>query len=220
MPSLVQVKGQRKGWEMSFLLILLAAVFAGTVNCKDYSSFSKDLEDGSSWDVLEDSSLLSNGSVDLEAETPNEYIEKDLNSLGRSDSDAPGDSLTPPPNGLHPLFSSSNIYLAIAIPLVLLLMLLAVVIGVMIKRRKRNPMTLAYMKDFDQLHGVDTDTVKIESPLFDDDIPSVLELDMEDLEKWMDTPKKPSDCVGVAAETDGLPSVKEETDSKLSESES
>ncbi|XP_033890303.1 transmembrane protein 154-like isoform X3 [Acipenser ruthenus] len=213
MPSLVQVKGQRKGWEMSFLLILLAAVFAGTVNCKDYSSFSKDLEDGSSWDVLEDSSLLSNGSVDLEAETPNEYIEKDLNSLGRSDSDAPGDSLTPPPNGLHPLFSSSNIYLAIAIPLVLLLMLLAVVIGVMIKRRKRNPMTLAYMKDFDQLHGVDTDTVKIESPLFDDDIPSVLELDMEDLEKWMDTPKKPS-------ETDGLPSVKEETDSKLSESES
>ncbi|XP_041116409.1 transmembrane protein 154-like isoform X2 [Polyodon spathula] len=206
---LTKFRGQQKGWEMSFLLILLAATFTGTVNCEDYNSFSKDLEDGSSGDVLEN--ILSNGSVDLERKTPNEYFEENLKrSSGRSDSD---DNLTPPPNELHLLFSNSNIYLAVAIPLVLLLMLLAVVIGVMIKRRKRNTMTLAYMKDFDQLHGVDTDTVKTESLLFEDDIPSVLELDMEDLEKWMDTPKKPS-------ESDGLPSVKEETDSKLSESES
>ncbi|XP_041128297.1 transmembrane protein 154-like [Polyodon spathula] len=212
MPALHQVKGQQKGWEMSFLLILLAAVYAGTVNSKDNSSSSKGLEDDLSWnDVEKDISLLNNGSVDLETEIPPEHFEVHLNvSLGRFYSDTPDGNLTSAPNGLHPLLSDYNIYLVIAIPLVLLLILLAVVTGVMIKRRKGNTVSLAYKKDFDQPPDDDTDAVKIGSPLFEDDIPSVLELDMEDLEKWMDTPKKPS-------ESDGLSSVKEETDSKLSE---
>ncbi|XP_033870399.1 transmembrane protein 154-like [Acipenser ruthenus] len=199
---------------MSFLLILLAAVFAGSVNSKDNSSSSNGLEDGLSWnDAEKDISLLNNGSVDLETETPKEYLKVHLNgSLGSSYSNTPDGNLTSAPNGLHPLLSNYN-YLAIAIPLVLLLILLAVVIGVMIKRHKGKPMTLAYKKDFYQSPGDDADDVKIESPLFEDDIPSVLELEMEDLEKWMDTPEKP-------AESDGLPSVKEEPDSKLSEPES
>ncbi|XP_051784150.1 transmembrane protein 154 isoform X3 [Erpetoichthys calabaricus] len=60
-----------------------------------------------------------------------------------------------------------------------------------------------YEKELEPLRGDDMDADKPDSPKFEDDIPSVLELEMEDLEKWMNTPQKESQP-GV------LPAAKEE----------
>ncbi|XP_060773097.1 transmembrane protein 154 isoform X2 [Neoarius graeffei] len=67
--------------------------------------------------------------------------------------------------------------------LVLVLLLAAIMAGILIicRRRKRN--TAGLEKDDPYLD--DEDGEKVPMPMFEDDMPSVLELEMEDFEKWM-----------------------------------
>ncbi|XP_051784149.1 transmembrane protein 154 isoform X2 [Erpetoichthys calabaricus] len=88
-------------------------------------------------------------------------------------------------NTQHPW---SNILLY-ALPGVILI-LLGLALGLLVSCCKGRAKTKEYEKELEPLRGDDMDADKPDSPKFEDDIPSVLELEMEDLEKWMNTPQK------------------------------
>ncbi|KAI1883692.1 hypothetical protein AGOR_G00234170 [Albula goreensis] len=72
---------------------------------------------------------------------------------------------------------------AIIGPVAVVLLIAVVTIGVVLHRKKKNKTKLSVdIKEEEGLAGCEAE--KIPTPVFDDDIPSVLELEMEDLEKW------------------------------------
>ncbi|XP_065110758.1 transmembrane protein 154 [Paramisgurnus dabryanus] len=72
--------------------------------------------------------------------------------------------------------------LIIIIPLALVLILISVIVcGVIVYRRRRTK-AVAIEEDH---YLDDEDHEKVPMPMFEDDIPSVMELEMEDLENWM-----------------------------------
>ncbi|XP_066574565.1 transmembrane protein 154 [Amia ocellicauda] len=70
----------------------------------------------------------------------------------------------------------------IIVPVLLLLLIVMSLIAIVIWKWKKNK-NIAYDKEDKYLSGCNAE--KIPSPMFEDDVPSVLELEMEDLEKWM-----------------------------------
>ncbi|MCJ8749049.1 hypothetical protein PDJAM_G00171880 [Pangasius djambal] len=74
-------------------------------------------------------------------------------------------------------------FIIIAVCLTLALLLAAVVARLVITRRRRKKNTADPEKDDPYLD--DEDGEKVPMPMFEDDIPSVMELEMEDFEKWM-----------------------------------
>ncbi|KAG9344053.1 hypothetical protein JZ751_012530 [Albula glossodonta] len=85
----------------------------------------------------------------------------------------------------EPMGESELSPLAIIIPLALLLLLAGAVTAFAISRRKAKKHSggSGDMREDDIFSGCDTE--KVPMPMFEDDVPSVLELEMEDLEKWM-----------------------------------
>ncbi|XP_031416118.1 transmembrane protein 154 [Clupea harengus] len=73
----------------------------------------------------------------------------------------------------------------IIIPLVLVLIIICMVVaGVMISRRLRSKASGSVSVQHDAYLDA-CEGEKVPMPMFEDDVPSVLELEMEDLEKWM-----------------------------------
>ncbi|XP_036406603.1 transmembrane protein 154-like isoform X2 [Megalops cyprinoides] len=70
----------------------------------------------------------------------------------------------------------------IAVPAVLVALIIAVIVAFVItRRRQKNKTPPADVREEEFLAGCDE---KIPTPRFEEDIPSVLELEMEDLDKW------------------------------------
>ncbi|XP_024292334.1 transmembrane protein 154 isoform X4 [Oncorhynchus tshawytscha] len=96
------------------------------------------------------------------------------------------------PSGYHlksseaPLEDSLSLTFVL-VPVVLVVVIIAMVVGVVIINRRWNWKGKSNSDNVEEdkyLHGSD-DTEKVPMPMFEDDVPSVLELEMEDLEQWM-----------------------------------
>ncbi|XP_016357366.1 transmembrane protein 154-like isoform X2 [Sinocyclocheilus anshuiensis] len=169
-----------------FLLLALTASWTGLVQCEDKEEpegefVSEDLlgpkaegeeensdnhgdssGDGRSLDSLESVSTASSDSVNNQETEPTTETNTETNT------DADAEDLNP--------------VIMIIIPLVLTLVIIAVIVCVvMIYRRRR--IKAADTKEDPYLDHEDHE--KVPMPMFDDDIPSVMELEMEDLDNWM-----------------------------------
>ncbi|KAJ8000638.1 hypothetical protein DPEC_G00182450 [Dallia pectoralis] len=80
----------------------------------------------------------------------------------------------------------------ILVPVALGVLIIAMIVGGVIINRRWNKKNKSH-SDQDQHHEDDylhgSDTEKVPMPMFEDDVPSVLELEMEDLEDWMNKDK-------------------------------
>ncbi|KAF4071394.1 hypothetical protein AMELA_G00272620 [Ameiurus melas] len=76
-----------------------------------------------------------------------------------------------------------TVFIIIAVCLILVLVLSVIMAGILIARRRRKQNTTDPEEDDPYLD--DEDGEKVPMPMFEDDMPSVMELEMEDFEKWM-----------------------------------
>ncbi|XP_058922682.1 transmembrane protein 154 isoform X1 [Kogia breviceps] len=77
--------------------------------------------------------------------------------------------------------------LMVSIPLILLAVLLPVILFVIYHKRKRNkqePSSQGSQGAF-QTHDLESENMKV--PIFEEDTPSVMEIEMEELDKWMNS---------------------------------
>ncbi|KAK5899148.1 hypothetical protein CesoFtcFv8_008656 [Champsocephalus esox] len=83
--------------------------------------------------------------------------------------------------------------LIIVIPVVLVVLIIAfIVFCIFINRRwKQNQMNQELRKEDPYLDGSSTE--KVPMPMFEEDVPSVLELEMEELDNWMRNDDKPAE---------------------------
>ncbi|KAJ4944399.1 hypothetical protein JOQ06_012943 [Pogonophryne albipinna] len=83
--------------------------------------------------------------------------------------------------------------LIILIPVVLVVLIIAfIVFCIFMNRRwKQNQMNQELRKEDPYLDGSSTE--KVPMPMFEEDVPSVLELEMEELDNWMRTDDKPAE---------------------------
>ncbi|XP_061100311.1 transmembrane protein 154 isoform X1 [Conger conger] len=175
MPISERGKGQRSHQDMTLLLLLvLAASLAGRVLSDVIPT-----EDSAFTTVMhspgdEDRTITDENGLSGEGE--------DFNGLRNPI------VFTGEPTGIPPNDTRSNLLnpLAIIIPLLLLLLLvvaISVAVFICSRRRAKQHSGAGDMREDEILHGSDTE--KVPMPMFEDDVPSVLELEMEDLEKWM-----------------------------------
>ncbi|XP_015200209.2 transmembrane protein 154 [Lepisosteus oculatus] len=177
MSSYDQGKKQRKDWEMALpLLLLLIAGLAGTGRFEDGDSSASEPfpeNEDSADDSLDDEIASdSNGTTITRAnilQSTRAVVEDDgKNSSSRKENEEPVDDASPP----YPIIVPAALLLLITI-------IVIIVLGVIYSKRKKNK-NVGYEKEDGHLTGGE-----IPSPMFEDDVPSVLELEMEDLEKWM-----------------------------------
>ncbi|XP_037352543.1 transmembrane protein 154 [Talpa occidentalis] len=96
--------------------------------------------------------------------------------------------------------------LMVLIPVVLLALLLGTILLLIYYKRKRSkqePSSQESQNAF-QTYGLGSENLKV--PIFEEDTPSVMEIEMEELDKWMNSMNKNDDC-GC------LPPLKEEKES-------
>ncbi|NXK56156.1 TM154 protein, partial [Chauna torquata] len=86
--------------------------------------------------------------------------------------------------------------LVYAVPVVLLaLLVLLIIVFIMVHKRKKSKQAFCVMSFFSP--------PLLSSPIFEEDTPSVMEIEMEELDKWMNSMNKNADC-------ECLPTVREE----------
>ncbi|XP_036372322.1 transmembrane protein 154 isoform X2 [Megalops cyprinoides] len=196
MPTSDRTGGLSRNQKMTLLLLLvLTAGLAGRVHCEDEEEQAGDGEiqeeseitpteedgvpagtsenDGN--ETVEDTTL--SGSGELTPQLPG-----GPGGIGRSfdSTDEPMSTVEPTPNPEGDLSAA-----IIIVPFVLLLLIGVAAVAFFISRRrtKKQHASSDHMKDDEVFTSCDTE--KVPMPMFEDDVPSVLELEMEDLEKWM-----------------------------------
>ncbi|XP_043825708.1 transmembrane protein 154 [Dromiciops gliroides] len=99
---------------------------------------------------------------------------------------------------------SPEILLMVGLPLVLLLLLSLLVVFLVRnnKRRKSKPVP-SNQGSQSALQSYELGSENVKSPIFEEDTPSVMEIEMEELDKWMNS-------INRNAESECLPTVKEE----------
>ncbi|XP_052342668.1 transmembrane protein 154-like isoform X2 [Oncorhynchus keta] len=170
-----RARGRRGHREMTpssiMLLLALTACLAGTVFCQgdeDTSIVEETQTENDAW-----FSVIP--TVSDATPTPDSY----LSSESPSGEDHPKSSEAPLEDSLSLTF--------VLVPVVLVVVIIAMVVGVVIIKRRWNRKGKSNSDNVEEdnyLHGSD-DTEKVPMPMFEDDVPSVLELEMEDLEQWM-----------------------------------
>ncbi|KAJ8281121.1 hypothetical protein GJAV_G00063770 [Gymnothorax javanicus] len=187
-------KGQRSHQDMTLLLLLvLTAGLAGRAHSEDYDLTGEpNIAD-------EDEALLSVGKSEVNPtdETPlttQESLGDAWSNTDETGLSGEGEALSPEiteeptnnPVDVTDLSKATLDPLLIIIPLALLILLVivaAVVAFIISRRRAKKLSTAGDVKEDEYLHGSESE--KVPMPMFEDDVPSVLELEMEDLEKWM-----------------------------------
>ncbi|KAJ8335679.1 hypothetical protein SKAU_G00390210 [Synaphobranchus kaupii] len=202
MPTSERGEGQRSYQDMTLLLLLaLTAGLAGRVRSEDY--YTTGAETGAVGDTAlnvggDDVRLIPTDFTTLHSPGDEGSITDETGLSGGGELDSPvihvrrnptlfnqGPTEAPLDDGLG-LHRSSLNPLVVIIPLVLLILLLAAVavaVCLIGRRRAKQHGGTGDMRDDEILHGCETE--KVPMPMFEDDVPSVLELEMEDLEKWM-----------------------------------
>ncbi|CAB1327234.1 unnamed protein product, partial [Coregonus sp. 'balchen'] len=162
-------RGHREMTPPSFLLLLaLTACLAGTVFCQDDED-TNTVEDPET----ENDAVIP--TVSDATPTPEPYVSPE----SPSDEDNLKSSEAPLEESLSHTF--------ILVPVVLVVIIIAMVVGIIIINRRWKQKEKSNSDNVEEdkyLHGSD-DTEKVPMPMFEDDVPSVLEMEMEDLEQWM-----------------------------------
>ncbi|XP_041729040.2 transmembrane protein 154 isoform X1 [Coregonus clupeaformis] len=198
-------RGYREMTPPSFLLLLaLTACLAGTVFCQDDED-TNTVEDPET----ENDAVIP--TVSDATPTPEPYVSTESPSEGyetkaeTGSGDSPGVNVQDMlvlhqfPNMMVPLPDEDNLksseapleeslsHTFILVPVVLVVIIIAMVVGIIIINRRWNQKEKSNSDNVEEdkyLHGSD-DTEKVPMPMFEDDVPSVLEMEMEDLEQWM-----------------------------------
>ncbi|XP_053438947.1 transmembrane protein 154 isoform X2 [Nycticebus coucang] len=103
--------------------------------------------------------------------------------------------------------------LMVLIPLILLvLLLLSVVLLAIYYRRKRTKKESSSQGSQSALQTYELGSENLKVPIFEEDTPSVMEIEMEELDKWMNSLNRNADC-------ECLPTLKEEKESNHSPSD-
>ncbi|CDQ79858.1 unnamed protein product [Oncorhynchus mykiss] len=190
-----RTRGRRGHREMTpssiMLLLALTACLAGTVFCQgdaDTSTVEEtQTENDAGFSVIP--------TVSDATPTPDSYLSSESPSEGYETEADAGSGFSPGVNleGEDHLKSSevpledSLSLTFVLVPVVLVVVIIAMVVGVVIINRRWNRKGKSNSDNVEEdkyLHGSD-DTEKVPMPMFEDDVPSVLELEMEDLEQWM-----------------------------------
>ncbi|XP_024292331.1 uncharacterized protein LOC112261304 isoform X2 [Oncorhynchus tshawytscha] len=187
-----RTRGRRGHREMTpssiMLLLALTACLARTVFCQgdeDTSTVEETQTENYAW-----FSVIP--TVSDATPTPDSYLSSESPSEGYETEAESGFSPGVNIEGYHlksseaPLEDSLSLTFVL-VPVVLVVVIIAMVVGVVIINRRWNWKGKSNSDNVEEdkyLHGSD-DTEKVPMPMFEDDVPSVLELEMEDLEQWM-----------------------------------
>ncbi|XP_035611701.1 transmembrane protein 154-like [Oncorhynchus keta] len=190
-----RTRGRRGHREMTpssiMLLLALTACLAGTVFCQgdeDTSIVEETQTENDAW-----FSVIP--TVSDATPTPDSYLSSESPSEGYETEAEAGSGFSPGVNiegedhlksSEAPLEDSLSLTFVL-VPVVLVVVIIAMVVGVVIINRRWNRKGKSNSDNVEEdkyLHGSD-DTEKVPMPMFEDDVPSVLELEMEDLEQWM-----------------------------------
>ncbi|XP_062373609.1 transmembrane protein 154 [Sardina pilchardus] len=166
------------------LFLVLTASLTGRVHCQEGEGEDIDEDTGETEDAVEATTAETSELPDPTPSAETNDGEENIEASGGYDSGAgPEDreegepSGEPPPDELSPTI--------IIIPLVAVLVIISMVVAaVMISRRLRSKSAGSEPVQEDAYLDA-CEGEKVPMPMFEDDVPSVLELEMEDLEKWM-----------------------------------
>ncbi|XP_029605606.1 transmembrane protein 154 isoform X1 [Salmo trutta] len=190
-----RTRGRRGHREMTpssiMLLLALTACLAGTVFCQG----DEDTNTVEGTQTENDAGFSVIPTVSDATPTPASYLSSESPSEGYETEAESGSGYSPGVNleeedtlksSEAPLEDSLSLTF-ILVPVVLGVVIIAMVVGVVIINRRWNRKEKSNSDNVEEdkyLHGSD-DTENVPMPMFEDDVPSVLELEMEDLEQWM-----------------------------------
>ncbi|XP_028458361.1 transmembrane protein 154 isoform X4 [Perca flavescens] len=159
------------------LLPLLLTTLTGTETLPTVSNVSSALDPSPTEEDSEGSNILLNESGHGELPTP--INTTDLHSNSEKETTNEGD------NGLSPII--------ILIPVVLVVVIISMIVcGIFIHRRCNQKVRDQELgKEDPYLDGSSIE--KVPMPMFEEDVPSVLELEMEELGQWMKKDGKPAE---------------------------
>ncbi|XP_051819846.1 transmembrane protein 154 isoform X2 [Antechinus flavipes] len=154
-----------------------------------------------------DSEYSGEGSFSKEEIIPTNEVElTSITEQGEDDS-SPGNSFQIPTTSPSPVSESvlsPEFLLMVGVPLVLLLLLsLLVVFFVRYSKRTKSKPVPSSQGSQSALQSYELGSENIKSPIFEEDTPSVMEIEMEDLDKWMNSINRNAEC-------ECLPTVREE----------
>ncbi|KAM9399763.1 uncharacterized protein ACWYII_031797 isoform 1-T1 [Salvelinus alpinus] len=190
-----RTRGRRGHREMTpssiMLLLALTACLAGTVFCQG----DEDTNTVEETQTENDAGFSVIPTVSDATPTPDSYLSSESPSEGYETEAESGSGFSTGVNseGEDQLKSSeapledSLSLTFVLVPVVLVVVIIAMVVGVVIINRRWNRKEKSnsdHVEEDKYLHGSD-DTENVPMPMFEDDVPSVLELEMEDLEQWM-----------------------------------
>ncbi|XP_071263517.1 transmembrane protein 154-like isoform X1 [Salvelinus alpinus] len=185
-------RGHREMTPSSIMLLLaLTACLAGTVFCQG----DEDTNTVEETQTENDAGFSVIPTVSDATPTPDSYRSSESPSEGYETEAESGSGFSPGVNseGEDQLKSSeapledSLSLTFVLVPVVLVVVIIAMVVGVVMINRRWNRKEKSNSDNVEEdkyLHGSD-DTENVPMPMFEDDVPSVLELEMEDLEQWM-----------------------------------
>lgn len=191
------------------LLLLLLTSLSGTVLCDeddggDTDTGTDDEVPAETDEPAEDVALDIPATTPFIIETDAEPVEESPGDHGSGD-ETPNDSSTVTPEYSNitdwtPAPEEEEVLspIIILIPVVLVVVIIGMIVcGIFINRRwKKNGRNQELSKEDPYLDGSSTE--KVPMPMFEEDVPSVLELEMEELDQWM---KKDSGAVEDSKQT-------------------
>ncbi|XP_070302417.1 transmembrane protein 154 [Salvelinus sp. IW2-2015] len=196
-----RTRGRRGHREMTpssiMLLLALTACLAGTVFCQG----DEDANTVEETQTENDAGFSVIPTVSDATPTPDSYLSSESPSEGYETEAESGSGFSTGVNseGEDQLKSSeapledSLSLTFVLVPVVLVVVIIAMVVGVVMINRRWNRKEKSNSDNVEEdkyLHGSD-DTENVPMPMFEDDVPSVLELEMEDLEQWMNKMASP-----------------------------
>ncbi|KAM4603634.1 transmembrane protein 154 isoform 5-T5 [Polymixia lowei] len=178
---------RRARWEMTpLLLLILLTSLAGRVLCQ--SEADEVVDEPESYDELTPEPILPDGDIDYSV-LPTDYNIDDITTTHASPSpdSSPGLAVTDGDNPSSEPGDEGLSLTIILVPVVLVVVIIAMVVcGIVINRRWNQKMNNTNQKQDDSyLDGCSTE--KVPMPMFEEDVPSVLELEMDELDQWMNT---------------------------------
>ncbi|XP_068961650.1 transmembrane protein 154 [Petaurus breviceps papuanus] len=181
----------------SFLLIfsLLLGKLSGFATDSEYSG------EGSL--VIEETSPPDVVDIHTELSCTTEQGETEASPMGDPQISATPPSVVADEEGVL----SPEFLLMVGIPLLLLLLLSLLLVFLVRhnKRRKSKPVPSSQGSQ-SALQSYELGSENVKSPIFEEDTPSVMEIEMEELDKWMNSINRNAEC-------ECLPTVKEEKES-------
>ncbi|XP_048855726.1 transmembrane protein 154 isoform X1 [Brienomyrus brachyistius] len=193
MPASGEDRGLNRGHKMTLLVLLVTAAALGSVLGEQLPTAESELEthdpENSAMDAgAEEVQLPNSGEeawpVEAVGDENHEGRRINLTTGGpvreKAGLSKPSITAGPGSNSKHEVELST---LTMAVPLVLLLVVVGLIAVVLVRRRQKSQFNSLHKAKDEELFRDNGE--KIPMPKFEEDVPSVLELEMEDLDKWI-----------------------------------